>query len=113
MGRVSRDSFPGLIPIGGGEQGLYMQAGKASFSGIYTDTTNVPIRTQLTHVDAMFAQVNDTYSAATDANTAKIYQLNCDPAVTTGTVSVYRSSQGALSGLPFNYMIIGRVEATD
>ena len=113
MAHVSRDAFPGLTPLGGGETGYYIQVGKGAFSGVYTDSTHAPIRTQLTVVDAMFAQVNDTYSAATDANTSKIYQLNCDPAVSSGTVSVYRSSQGALSGLPFNYVLIGRVESTD
>ena len=112
MAKLSRDSFPGLIPIGGSSN-LYMQVGTGAFSGVYTDSTHAPIRTQLTNVDVMFAQVDDTYSAATDANTGKIYQLQVDKAVSSSTVSVYRSSQGALSGLPFNYILIGRVESTD
>jgi len=112
MGRVSRDSFPGLLPIGGGEQQLFIQYGKAAYSGVYTDTTNAPVRTQLTHIDAAFAQVYDTYSAATDATMTE-YGLCVDPVPASGVVSVYRSSQGAVSGLTFNYLFMGRVEATD
>ena len=112
MARLSRDAFPGLIPIGGGEAGLYLQVGSLKFDGVYTDTTNRPIRTSLTHIDFMGAQVSDTYAPATDATMTE-YGLFCDVAVSSGTVSVYRSSQGAVSSLPFNYILIGRVESTD
>ncbi len=112
MGRVSRDSFPGLIPIGGGEQDLYIQYGKLAFSGVYTDSTDMPIRTSLTHIDGVTFTIAETYSPATDATMTE-YQLFCDGAVSSGTVTVFRSSQGAISGLPFFYELKGRVEATD
>ena len=112
MARLSRDAFPGLIPIGGGESDLYLQVGKAAFDGVYTDTTDVPVRSQLTHVDFAIAAVYDTYSPATDATMTE-YGLFVDPVPATGAISVYRSSQGAVSGLPFNYCFIGRVEASD
>jgi len=108
MAKLSRDGFPGLIPLAGSDN-LYIQIGKGAFDGVYTDTTDVPIRTQLTSVTAMFAQVSDTYSPATDATMTE-YGLFCDVAVSSNTVSVYRSSQGAVSGLPFNYFIIGTVD---
>lgn len=102
----------GLIPIGDPNVGLYMQIGRGAFNGVYTDTTDVPIRTQLNEIIVGFANVYDTYSPATDANTAKMYQLFVDVAVSSGAFSVYRSSQGAVSGLPFNYIIIGRLFST-
>jgi len=110
MAKLSRDAFPGLIPFGGDD--LYIQIGDGAFSGVYTDTTDVPVRTQLTRVKFGFAQVYDTYSPATDATMTE-YGLFVDRAVSSATVSVYRSSQGAVSGLPFNYILIGTVESTD
>lgn len=109
MGQESQ--FPGLIRIG--ETGnLYIQVGTSSFSGVYTDTTDMPLRTQLTHVDFAAAVVYDTYSPATDAAMTE-YVLFVDVAVSSGAVNVYRSSQGAVSGLPYKYVLIGRVETTD
>lgn len=112
MARESRDVFPGIFPIGA-TGNLYIQLGNGAFSGVYTDTTDVPVRTQLTHVDFAAALVYDTYSIATDANDEKKYILFVDKNVSSGAVAVYRSSQGAVSGLPFNYVLIGRVESTD
>lgn len=112
MGRLSRDSFPGLVPFGGGEQALYMQAGNDVFDGIYTDATDMPIRTSLTVVDSAVFTVGETYSPTTDQAMTE-YVLFCDRAVSSGTVSVFRSSQGAVSGLKYSYILIGRVESTD
>lgn len=112
MAKLSRDAFPGLIPIGGGETGLYMQLGKSAYTGVYTDSTDVPVRTQLTHVDFASAVVYDTYSPATDATMTE-YGLFVDPVPSSGAISIYRSSQGAISGLPFQYCFIGRVESSD
>lgn len=111
MGRLSRDAYPGLIPLAGSYD-LFIQVGDGAFSGVYTDTTDVPVRTQLTSVKFGMAQVYDTYSPATDATMTE-YGLFVDRAVSSGTVSVYRSSQGKVSGLPFNYILIGTVNATD
>jgi hypothetical protein len=109
MGQES--SFPGLIRIG--ETGnLYIQVGLSSYTGVATDVTDLAIRTQLTHVDYAAATVYDTYSPATDATMTE-YVLFVDTAVSSGAVTVYRSSQGAVSGLPFKYVLIGRVETTD
>jgi hypothetical protein len=109
MGQESQ--YPGLIRLG--ETGnLYIQVGTSSFSGIYTDTTDMPLRTQLTHVDFAAAVVYDTYSPATDATMTE-YILFVDVAVSSGAINVYRSSQGAVSGLPYKYCLIGRVETTD
>lgn len=103
--------FPGAIQLGGPNSGLLMEVGRASFSGDYAATTDMPIRTSLTEITAAFAQVYDTYSPATDS-TMTAYSLFVDVAVSSGTVSVYRSSQAAISGLTFNYMLIGRKYAT-
>jgi len=104
MSKQPGDSFPGLIPLWGD---YYMQIGKGAFNGVYTDTTDVPLRTQLDEIAVGFAQVYDTYSPATDAAMTE-YALFVDVAVSSGACNVYRSSQGAVSGLPFNYMLIGR-----
>lgn len=111
MAKLSRDQFPGLIPVGGSDN-LFLQVGASAFDGVYTDTTDRPVRTQLTHIDFCSAQVYDTYSPATDATMTE-YFLSVDPVPATGAVSVYRSSQGAVSGLTFKYLLLGRVEATD
>jgi len=111
MAKLSRDQFPGLLPIAGTDN-LFIQVGTASFNGIYTDTTNMPLRTQLTHIDFASAQVYDTYSPATDADMTE-YVLFVDTAVSSGACNVYRSSQGAVDSLPYKYLLIGRVEATD
>jgi hypothetical protein len=112
MAKLSRDAFPGLIPIGGGEQPLYMQVGKSAFSGVYTDATDVPVRTLLTNIDSIQLTIAETYSPTTDQAMTE-YQIFSDGAVSSGTFSVFRSSQGAVSGLPFFYTVIGRVESTD
>jgi len=104
-GSKAPDQFPGLIPMGGD---FYMQIGKAAFSGVYTDTTSVPLRTQLDEITVGMAQVYDTYSPATDANDIHKYALFVDVAVSSGAIAIYRSSQGAVSGLPFNYILIGK-----
>ena len=67
MGHATRDSFPGLIPIGAGEQRLYMQIGQGDFDGVYTDTSSVSIRTLLADIDFASGQVYDTQQPATDA----------------------------------------------
>lgn len=111
MARLSRDSFPGLIPLGGSAE-LYLQVGKGTFSGVYTDSTDMPLRTQLTHVDFGVVSVAETYSPATDATMTQ-YSVFSDYAVSSGAITLFRSSQAAVSGLPFKYVLIGRVEATD
>ena len=111
MAKLSRDQFAGLIPIAGSDN-LFLQMGTLAFDGVYTDTTDRPVRTQLTHIDFASAAVYDTYSPATDAAMTE-YVLFVDTAVSSGACNVYRSSQGAVSSLPFKYLLIGRVEATD
>jgi len=108
MSKTPPDVYPGLIPLGGSGN-YYMQIGKAAFNGVYTDTTDMPIRTQLTDIDFGEAVVYDTYSPATDATMTE-YVLFVDVTVSSGACSVYRSSQGAVSGLPYMYKLIGRVE---
>lgn len=109
--KTPNDGFPGLIPLGG-TRNYYLQIGTLKFDGVYTDATDRPIRTQLTHVDYASAQVYDTYSPTTDAAMTE-YVLFVDIAVSSGACNVYRSSQGAVTSLPFQYILIGRVEATD
>ena len=114
MARLSRDSFPGLTPLGGGEQGYYVQVGQSNFNGVYTDVTDISIRTSLTHIDFASAQVYDTQQPATDASSDALF---VDAAVSSGAIVVYRSTQAAAnygaSGMPFRYILIGRVESTD
>lgn len=100
--------YPGCIAIGDPNMGLYMEIGRSAFDGVYTDAANRPVRTALTEISVGFAQVYDTYSPATDATMTE-YGLFVDVAVSDGTFSVHRSSQGAISGLPFNYIVIGRL----
>ena len=111
MARVSREGFPGLIPIGGSTN-LYLQIGNSAFSGAATDSTDVTIQTQLTHVDFAAAVADDTVSPATDATMTE-YGLFVDRVPSSGAVSVNRSSQGAVSGLTFSYCLIGRVSDTN
>ena len=114
MGHATRDSFPGLIPIGGGEQRLYMQVGKDNFDGVYTDTSSVSVRTLLTDIDFASAQVYDTQQPATDAASDALF-VNVAPA--SGAIVIYRSTQAAAnygsSGMPFRFVLIGRVQDTN
>ena len=110
MARLSRDSFPGLIPLGGSDN-QYLQIGSGAFSGVYTDSTDMPLRTQLTHVDFGIVSIAETYSPTTD-NTMTPYAVYSDFAVSSGAITLTRSSQGAVSSLPFKYVLIGRVEDT-
>jgi len=103
-------SYGELIRLG--DTNTYLQVGKSAFSGAYTDSTEIPVRTNLKNITAGKAYVYDTYSPATDAN-ALNYVLFVDLAVSNGAVNVYRSSQGMVSGLPFCYELIGNIDATD
>jgi len=114
MARLSRDSYPGLIPIGGGERPLYMQVGSGNYNGAYTDVTDISIRTQITDIDFASAQVYDTQQPATEADHSTLF---FDVSVSSGAITLYRSTQAKAtygsSGMPFRYCIIGRVESTD
>jgi len=113
MARLTRDAFPGLIPIAGSVD-LYMQTGQSNFNGVYTDVTDISIRTQLTDIDFASAQVYDTQQPATDASHDALF---VDVTPSSGAITVYRSTQAAAnygaSGMPFRYLLIGKVDATD
>jgi len=103
--------YPGAIQLGGPNSGLLMEIGSSSFSGVYTDATDIPIRTGLDEIVVAMAAVSDTYSPATDATMTQ-YVLFVNKTVASNAVSVHRSSQAAVSGLPFDYILIGRKYAT-
>jgi hypothetical protein len=103
--------YPNLIPLAGGSD-LYMQVGRSLFNGIYTDATDMPVVSPLTQVTMGMAVVDDTYSPATDANGLN-YQLHVNVVPASGAISVFRSSQGMVSSLPFSYIFIGKVFSSD
>ena len=113
MAKLSRDGFPGLIPLAGSED-LYIQMGRGNFNGVYTDVTDVSVQTQLTHFDFASAVAYDTQQPHTEGDHSTLF---VDPAPSSGAFSVYRSSSSAAaygaSGMPFKYILIGRVESTD
>lgn len=106
-----KSKIPGLIPLGMPGTNLYMQIGHSSFSGVYTDSTDVPIRTSLNEIEVALAVVDDSYSPATDVTMTE-YHVFAARDISSSTFSVHRSSQGAVSGLPFSYIVIGRLYAT-
>ncbi len=120
VNREQMHKLPKALDLGGVRQDdILVEVGNAAFSGVYTDTTSVLVPTKMNQIVAGFAAAFDSYSPATDANTAKIYALFVEPVVTEDTDShlktfkVWRSSQGALSGLKSSYVIYGRHFATD
>ena len=97
-----------LIHLGGNK---YMQTGTSAFDGVYTDTSSVPLRTNLQSIISASANVYDTYSPATDTQTMNAYTLFVDIAISSGACNVYRSSQGAAE-IPFSYTLIGTLDTT-
>lgn len=102
---------PGLAPYGNPNDGLYEEVGNDSFKGTYTDAASMPIRTQMDEILYAIATPFDSYAMATDA-VAQPYILSIAPDISSNTVSVYRGTQGAISGLKYCYRIIGRLYAT-
>lgn len=123
MSYVDRASLHKLLRAldGGGvkEGDILVEVGSAAFDGIYTDATDRPVGTGMNLIIGGFAVPFDSYSPATDTNSGKAYQLFVAPDVAEDTdshmktVSVFRSSQGAISGLRFTYVLFGRNLSTD
>lgn len=113
--RAQLMKFAQALELGGVKEGdMLVEIGESSFSGDYTDATDMPLPTQLNQIKFGLAVPFDSYSPATDADLAKAYQLFVAPDVAEDTdshrktFSVHRSSDGAISGLNFCYILVGR-----
>ena len=112
MAKQPNDVVSGAYPLYGNK---YIQFGSlAPWTGTATDESDASIRTNLTNIDAALVTVDDTYGLAIGTDGAANLYLEIERVVSSGAVTVSRTTQAAsLGNQSFSYILIGDIDATD
>ena len=112
MAKQPNDVVSGAYPLYGNK---FIQFGSmAPWTGTATDESEASIRTNLTSIDCAICSVDDTYGLSIGTDSAANMYLEIERVVSSGAVTVSRTTQAAsLGNQSFSYILIGDIDATD
>lgn len=112
MAKQPNDVVSGAYPFYGNK---YIQFGSlAPWTGTATDESEASIRTNLLNIDCAIISIDDTYGLAIGTDAAANLYMEIERVVSSGAVTVSRSTQAAsLGNQSFSYILIGDIDATD